>query len=117
MPAIGDRSRARSLPPDDVYFADGIAEDIIIELSHFSDLFVIDRNSSFTYRSKSVRVTDAARELGVQYVLEGSVRRADRQVRSTAQSIDARAGNSLWAQHYDRSLANVSRCRTRSLLD
>jgi adenylate cyclase len=91
----------------DVYFADGIAEDIITELSRYPDLFVIARNSSFTYRGKTVRVTDVARELGVQYVLEGSVRRAGGQVRITAQLIDARGGNHLWAQRYDRSLADV----------
>ena len=91
----------------DVYFADGIAEDIITELSRYPDLFVIARNSSFTYRDKAVRVTDVARELGVQYLLEGSVRRAAGQVRISAQLIDARSGNHLWAQRYDRSLADV----------
>jgi adenylate cyclase len=91
----------------DVYFADGIAEDIITELARYPDLFVIARNSSFTYRGKAVRVTDVARELGVQYVLEGSVRRAGGQVRITAQLIDAGSGNHLWAQRYDRSLEDV----------
>jgi adenylate cyclase len=73
----------------------------------FPDLFIIARNSSFTYRGKSVRVTDAAREMGVQYILEGSARRAGGQVRITAQLIDARGGNSLWAQRYDRDLGDI----------
>ncbi|HYM33088.1 MAG TPA: adenylate/guanylate cyclase domain-containing protein [Candidatus Cybelea sp.] len=91
----------------DVYFADGIAEDIITELSRYPDLFVIARNSSFTYRGKAVRATDVARELGVQYVVEGSVRRASNRVRITAQLIDARSDSHLWAQRYDRSLEDV----------
>ena len=91
----------------DTYFADGIAEDIITELSRYPDLFVIARNSSFTYRGKSMRVTDVGRELGVQYVLEGSVRRAGGQVRITVQLVDAGSGNHLWAQRYDRSLEDI----------
>jgi adenylate cyclase len=93
--------------PEQEYFADGMVEDIITELSRYPDLFVIARNSSFTYRGKAVRVTDVARELGVQYILEGSVRRAGGEVRIAAQLIDARSGNHLWAQRYDRSLADV----------
>ena len=92
---------------DDVYFADGIAEDIITELSRYPDLFVVARNSSFTYRGKVARVTDLARELGARYVLEGSVRRAGNQVRISAQLIDASSGTHLWAQRYDRSLEDL----------
>jgi adenylate cyclase len=92
---------------EDVYFADGIAEDIITELSRYPDLFVIARNSSFTYRGKAVQVTDVAHELGVQYVLEGSVRRGGNRVRITAQLIDAVSGKHLWAERYDRSLEDI----------
>jgi len=92
---------------EDVYFADGIAEDIITELSRYPDLFVAARNSSFTYRGKAVRVTDVAHELGVRYVLEGSVRRAGNRVRISAQLIDAGSGKHLWAQRYDRSLDDL----------
>jgi len=92
---------------EDVYFADGIAEDIITELSRYPDLFVAARNSSFTYRGKAARVTDVARELGVRYVLEGSVRRAGSRVRISAQLIDAGSGKHLWAQRYDRSLEDL----------
>jgi adenylate cyclase len=92
---------------EDVYFADGIAEDIITELSSYPDLFVVARNSSFTYRGKAARVTDVARELGVRYVLEGSVRRAGNRVRISAQLIDAASDKHLWAQRYDRSLEDL----------
>jgi TolB-like protein len=92
---------------EDVYFADGIAEDIITELSRYPDLFVVARNSSFTYRGKAARVTDVARELGARYVLEGSVRRAGNRVRINAQLIDAASGTHLWAQRYDRSLEDL----------
>ena len=92
----------------DVYFADGMAEDIITELSRYPDLFVIARNSSFTYRGKAVPITDVARELGVQYVLEGSVRRAGNRVRISVQLIDAASGGKhVWAQRYDRSLEDI----------
>jgi adenylate cyclase len=92
---------------DDIYFADGIAEDIITELSRYPDLFIVARNSSFTYRGKSVRVGDVARELGVRYVLEGSVRRSGSRVRVNAQLIDAGNGNHLWAQRFDRNLEDI----------
>src|SRR4029450_9729013 len=89
---------------EDIYFADGIAEDIITELSRYPDLFVVARNSSFAYRGKAIRVDDVARGLGVQYVLEGSVRRARNRVRINAQLIDAANSKHIWAQRYDRSL-------------
>jgi adenylate cyclase len=112
--ALPDKASIAVLPFDnmsevaeDVYFADGIAEDIITELSHYPDLFVVARNSSFTYRGKAARVTDVARELGVRYVLEGSVRRAGNRVRISAQLIDAASGKHLWAQRYDRDLDDL----------
>lgn len=92
---------------EDIYFADGIAEDIITELSRYSDLFVVARNSSFTYRGKAVRIADVARDLGVRYVLEGSVRRAGNRIRVNAQLIDAVSGKHLWAQRYDRNLEDL----------
>ena len=91
----------------DVYFADGMAEDIITELSRYPDLFVVARNSSFTYRGKAVRIGDVARALGVRYVLEGSVRRSGNRVRINAQLIDATNGNHLWAQRFDRNLEDL----------
>ncbi len=92
---------------DQEYFADGIAEDIITALSRFHSLLVIARNSSFTYKGKPVDVRAIGRELGVRYVLEGSIRRADNRVRVTAQLIDAVAGAHLWADEYDRVLADI----------
>jgi adenylate cyclase len=92
---------------DDAYFADGIAEDIITELSRYPDLFVVARNSSFTYRGKAVRVNDVARELGVRYLLEGSVRRAGNRIRVSAQLIDAADGKHLWAHRYDRNIEDL----------
>jgi TolB-like protein len=92
---------------EDIYFADGIAEDIITELSCYPDLFVAARNSSFTYRGSAVRIADVARELGVRYVVEGSVRRGGNRVRITAKLINALSGKHLWAQRYDRELQGV----------
>jgi TolB-like protein len=93
--------------PRQGYFSDGIAEDIITELSRYPDLFVVARNSSFTYRGEVTRVMDVGRELGVHYVLEGSVRRAGNRVRINAQLIDATTGKHLWAQRYDRDLEDL----------
>ena len=89
------------------YFSDGITEDIITELSRFRNLFVIARNSSFTYKGRAVDVKKVGRELGVAYVLEGSVRRAGNRVRITAQLIDAETGNHVWADRFDRELTDV----------
>jgi adenylate cyclase len=89
------------------FFADGIAEDIITVLSKSRSLFVIARNSSFTYKGKAVAVQDVGRELGVRYVLEGSVRKAGGRVRVTAQLVEATTGGHLWAQRYDRDLADI----------
>jgi adenylate cyclase len=89
------------------YFADGIVEDIITALSRNRAFFVISRNTTFTYKGPAVDVARVARELGVRYVLEGSVRRAGNRVRITAQLIDAANGHHLWADRYDRELADV----------
>ncbi|MEK6216270.1 MAG: adenylate/guanylate cyclase domain-containing protein, partial [Boseongicola sp.] len=93
--------------PEQEYFSDGITEDIITELSRFSEIFVIARNSSFVFKGQAVDIKDAARKLGVQYVLEGSVRKAGKRVRVTAQLIDAVAGSHLWADRYDRQLEDI----------
>jgi adenylate cyclase len=86
------------------YFSDGITEDIITELSRFSDLRVIARNSTFQYKGKSVDVRQIGRDLGVQYVLEGSVRRISEKVRITAQLVETGTGMHCWAEHYDRNV-------------
>jgi len=93
--------------PKQEYFSDGITEDIITALSKTPKMFVIARNSTFTYKGKSVKVQEVGRELGVRYVLEGSVRKAENKVRITAQLIDAKTGHHLWAQKYDRNLKDI----------
>ena len=89
------------------FFADGITEDIITELSRFRELFVISRNSSFKYKGKAVEVQKFARELGVQYVVEGSVRKAGHRVRITVQLIDAATDRHVWAEKYDRDFEDI----------
>jgi adenylate cyclase len=93
--------------PEQVYFSDGVTEDIIRELSRFRELHVISRNSSFRYRGKAIEARQIGRELGVHYVVEGSIRRAGQQLRISAQLIEAETGNNLWAERYDRSIADV----------
>jgi len=93
--------------PKQEYFSDGMTEDITSDLSKISSLFVIARNSAFTYKGKAVKVQEVGRELGVRYVLEGSVRKADNQVRVTAQLIDATTGGHLWSERYDRPLKDI----------
>ncbi len=93
--------------PEQEYFSDGITEDIITELSRFGSLFVIARNSSFTFKGEAVDVSEVGRKLGVAYVVEGSVRKAGNRVRITAQLIDASTGNHLWAERYDRDLEDI----------
>jgi len=93
--------------PEQEYFADGMAEDIITGLSRFRWLFVIARNSTFTFKGQAVGVKHVAKELGVRYVLEGSVRKAGNRVRVTAQLIDATTGNHIWAERYDRDLEDI----------
>ena len=89
------------------YFADGISEDIITALSKLSQLFVIARNSSFTFKGKNVNVQEVGKSLGVRYVLEGSVRKSGNRVRITAQLIDATTGGHLWAERFDRDLTDI----------
>ena len=89
------------------YFSDGITEDIITALSKIKNLLVIARNSTFTYKGKSVDVRQISREQGVRYVLEGSVRKAGNRVRVTAQLIDATTGHHIWAERYDRDLKDI----------
>src|SRR5262245_34461045 len=112
--AISDRPSIAVLPfanlsgdPEQEYFADGISEDIITGLSKLRWFFVIARNSSFAYKGKAVDVKRAARELGVRYVLEGSVRKGGNRVRITAQLVDAATGNHIWADRYDGELTDV----------
>jgi adenylate cyclase len=89
------------------YFADGISEDIITALSKVSGLFVIARNSSFTFKGKAVHVVDVGKKLGVRFVLEGSVRKAGNRVRITAQLIDAASAGHIWAERFDRELTDI----------
>jgi adenylate cyclase len=93
--------------PEQEYFSDGITEDILTELSRYSSLFVIARNSTFAYKGRNLNIRDIGRELGAGYVLEGSVRKAGNRVRITAQLIEAATGNHLWAEKYDRDLDDI----------
>ena len=93
--------------PDQEHFADGISEDLITGLSRIHWLFVIARNSTFVYKNRAVDVKQVARELGVRYVLEGSVRRAGKRLRISAQLIDAVTGGHHWAERYDRELGDI----------
>jgi TolB-like protein len=113
-PALPDRPSIAVLPfynmSDDVaqeYFADGIVEDIITGLSRIEWLFVIARNSSFIFKGRAADVTQIGRDLGVRYVLEGSVRRAGNRVRLTAQLVEARTRVHMWAERYDRLLDDI----------
>jgi adenylate cyclase len=93
--------------PEQAYFSDGLSEEIITALSKINELFVIARNSSFSYKGKPVKIKQVAQELGVRYVLEGSVRKAEDRVRITAQLIDALNGHHLWAERYERDLKDI----------
>ena len=93
--------------PDQDYFADGMVDEITTALSRFKSLFVIARNSSFTYKGRAVDIKQVGRELGVRYVLEGSVRRDGRRVRITGQLIDASTGAHLWADRFDGELEDI----------
>src|SRR6202000_452424 len=90
--------------PEQEYFADGMVEEIITALSRFQHLFIIARNSSFTYKGRAVDVKQVGRELGVRYVMEGSVRKAGNRVRITGQLVDAATGTHLWANRFDGAL-------------
>lgn len=96
-----------SQDPDQEYFSDGLTETLTGDLSKISSLFVIARNSAFTYKGKAAKVQDVGREMGVRYVLEGSVLKAAGQVRITTQLIDATTGYHLWSERYDRSLKDI----------
>src|SRR5712692_5372427 len=96
-----------SKDPDQEYFSDGLTEVLTGDLSKISSLFVIARNSAFTYKGKAVKVQDVGREMGVHYVLEGSVQKADQRVRITTQLIEATTGYHLWSEQYDRPLQDL----------
>jgi adenylate cyclase len=96
-----------SKDPEQEYFSDGLTEDLTSDLSQISSLFVIARNSAFTYKGKSVKAQDVSKELGVRYVVEGSVRKADNQVRINAQLIDATTGGHIWSERYDRPFKDI----------
>src|SRR5476649_758592 len=113
-PAFPDRLSIAVLPfqnmsgdPEQEYFADGISEDIITALSKLSQLFVIARNSSFSFKGKNVQVQEIGKTLDARYVLEGSVRKVDKRVRITAQLIDATNDGHLWAERFDRDLTDI----------
>jgi adenylate cyclase len=97
----------QSNDPDQEFFADGITEDVTTALSRFQSLFVISRNSTFTYKDQAVNVSNVGRELGVRYIIEGSVRKAGNRVRVTSQLIEAESGNHIWAERFDRDLDNI----------
>jgi adenylate cyclase len=113
-PPLPDKPSIAVLPfvnlsgdPEQEFFADGMAEDIITGLSRYRWFFVIARNSSFTYKGRAVDVKQVAQDLGVRYVLEGSVRKAGTRMRVTTQLIDATAGTHIWAERYDRELEDI----------
>jgi TolB-like protein len=93
--------------PEQEYFTDGLTEDILTELSRFHSLFVIARDSSFAYKGKSPDTRQVGRELGVRYVLEGSIRKSSNRIRVTGQLIDTLTGNHIWAERYDRVLEDI----------
>ena len=106
--------------PEQEYFSDGIAEDIITDLSKISGLFVVGRNTSFTYKGKVLQLQQVASELGVKFLLEGSVRKAGQRVRVTGQLIDGSSGGHLWADRYDRDLTDIFAIQdeiTQSIVD
>jgi adenylate cyclase len=112
--ALPDKPSVAVLPftnmssdPEQEFFSDGIAEDIITALSRYPSLFVIARNSSFTYKGRAVDVKQVGRDLGVRYVLEGSLRKSGNRIRVTAQLVEAEAGKHVWAESYDRDLADI----------
>ncbi len=99
--------------PEQEYFADGMVEEITTALSRIRWLFVIARNSAFTYKGRAVDIRQVGRELGVRYVLEGSVRQAGGRVRITGQLVEAEAGNHIWADRFDGDLADVFELQDR----
>ena len=120
LPTLPDRPSIAALPfvnlsgdPEQAYFADGVLEDIIAALSRIRWLFVIGRNSSFTYKDRAFDVKQVGRDLGVRYVLEGSVRRSANRVRITGQLIDAEAGTHIWADHFEGTLDDIFELQDR----
>lgn len=93
--------------PEQEYFAEGICDDLITDLSGIPDVIVTSRNSAFTYKGKSLKTHQIAEELGVRYILEGSVRKADNRIRITAQLVDTKTGNHLWAKRYDENISSI----------
>lgn len=113
-PAVAEKPSIAVMPfnnmsadPEQEFFADGLTEDILTQLSRFGGLFVISRNSTFTYKGKAVKAKDVARDLGVRYVVEGSVRKAGNRVRVTVQLIDGTDDRHVWAERYDRDLEDI----------
>ena len=102
-----------STDPEQEYFSDGITDDLITDLSKVSGLFVIARNSVFTYKGKNAKVQQIGKDLGVRYVLEGSVRRVGNNIRINAQLIDTTTGGHLWAERYDGSIVDVFKLQDR----
>jgi adenylate cyclase len=100
--------------PAQDYFSDGITDDLVTDLSRLPGLFVIDRNSIFTYKGKAVRAHEVGRELGVKYVLEGSTRKVADRVRLNVQMVDASSGNEIWAQRYDKQLRDIFALQEKS---
>ena len=100
-------SQKSSGDPTQDYFADGITENLTTDLSRLSGSFVIARNTAFTFKGKNVDAKEISKELGVRYVLEGSVQRDQNQVRVNAQLIDAESGGHLWAERFDKPLSNL----------
>jgi adenylate cyclase len=114
LPSSSDKPSIAVLPfanmsgdPEQEYFSDGITEDLTTELSRLTGLFVIARNSAFTYKGKEIKSDQVSRELGVRYLVGGSVRKANNQIRITAQLVDANTGYQMWAQYYDRDLQDI----------
>jgi adenylate cyclase len=112
--ALPDRPSIAVLPfnnmsgdPDQDYFADGLTEDVIAQLARFRSLFVIGSTSSFAYKDQTPKVQDVGRELGVAYVIQGSVRKAGNRVRITVELVEVASGRQLWAERYDRDLADI----------
>jgi adenylate cyclase len=122
--AVPDKPSVAVLPFDNLsgdpsqdYLADGLAEDIITTLAGVSDILVIARSSSFTYKGKPAKIQDVARDLGVRYVLEGSVQQADERLRVSAQLVDGGTGNHLWAERFDRDTKDIFAVKDEITLD
>jgi adenylate cyclase len=102
--------------PEQEYFSDGITEDIITDLSKISALFVVARNTAFTFKGRPINLQEAGRELGVDFLLEGSVRKAGSRVRVSSQLVNSEDGGHLWAERFDRDLTDIFSIQMRSLM-